>query len=230
MVIAQLVSERTAARGRQNGDGRLPDDNDVLLERIALGDRDAFEALYDNLAPSVHGLVCRVLRSPALAEEATQEVFLTVWRKAASFDRSRGGARTWILTIAHRRAVDVVRHEQSRRDWLAQAATADVQRATDVVSEQVLERASAREASDQVSFALGALTELQRTAVELAYFDGLTYVQVAERLQIPVPTAKTRIRDGLRRMATQMQLEGRDATVAPLRRSRPRPVRRPAVA
>jgi RNA polymerase sigma-70 factor (ECF subfamily) len=203
MVVAHSRAEVATELRRNEHEGESRGDaEDKLAERVAIGDRAAFAELYDGLAPAVHGLACRVLRNPALAEEVTQDVFLTVWLKAGTFDRTRGQARTWIMTITHRRAVDAVRREQANRDRLARMATTDEQPGTDVVSERVLERASARWAQEQVSGALESLTTLQRTAVEMAYFDGLTYVQVAERLHIPLPTAKSRIRDGLRRMAT----------------------------
>ena len=176
----------------------------ALLRRVASGDRDAFGALYDGLAPAVHGVALRVVREPALAEEVTQDVFLTVWQKAPSYDPALGSARTWVLTLAHRRAVDVVRREQSLRDRSARSATLEHQHPFDQVAEEVLSRAATRSAGDQVGRALGSLTPLQRKTIALAYFEGLTYSQVAERLGIPLSTAKTRIRDGLRRMAREL--------------------------
>jgi RNA polymerase sigma-70 factor, ECF subfamily len=176
----------------------------VLLKRVAAGDRDAFGALYDSLAPAVHGVACRVVREPALAEEVTQDVFLTVWQKAPTFDPAQGSARTWVLTLAHRRAVDIVRREQSLRDRAARSAALGIGQPFDQVAEEVLDRAAARSAGEQVGRALGSLTPLQRRTITLAYFEGLTYPQVAEQLSIPLSTAKTRIRDGLRRMALEL--------------------------
>ena len=216
MVVAHSHAEVFTQQRRNEQDGASRGDlEDALVERIALGDREAFADVYDRLGPAVHGLACRVLRNPSLAEEVTQDVFLTVWLKAGAFDRSRGRSRTWILTIAHRRAVDVVRREQANRDRVARMTTMDEQRGTDVVSERVLERASARWAEERITVALGSLTHLQRTAVELAYFDGLTYVQVADHLRIPLPTAKSRIRDGLRRLATVIPPMDRSSVPAP---------------
>jgi RNA polymerase sigma-70 factor, ECF subfamily len=182
--------------------------DDALLERVAGGDQDAFGALYDRVGATVHGLALRVVRDPSLAEEVTQEVFLAVWQQAARYDRSQSPARSWILTIAHRRAVDAVRREQSSRDRIGRAASMIPQRPVDVVSEEVIERATAIDGDRQLTRALASLTSLQRTAIELAYFEGLTYAQVAERLQIPVPTAKTRIRDGLRRLSVELTAVG----------------------
>lgn len=176
----------------------------ALLKRVAVGDRDAFGVLYDSLAPAVHGLACRVVRDPSLAEEVTQDVFLMVWQQSPGFDPGRGSARTWVLTLAHRRAVDVVRREQSLRDRTARAGTLEREHPFDEVADAVLTRASSRSASEQVSRAMVALTPLQRKTIALAYFEGLTYPQVAERLAIPLSTAKSRIRDGLRRMAVTL--------------------------
>lgn len=176
----------------------------VLLKRVATGDKDAFGALYDCLASAVHGVALRVVRDPSLAEEVTQDVFLTVWQKAPSFDPSMGTARTWVLTLTHRRAVDVVRREQSLRDRTARAGAMQVEHPFDQVADEVLTRASTQAASEQVVRAMGSLTPLQRRTIALAYFEGLTYPQVADRLAIPLSTAKTRIRDGLRRMAVTL--------------------------
>lgn len=180
----------------------------VLLKRTAAGDRDACAALYDLLGPTVYGMACRIVREPALAEEVTQDVFLTVWQSAPSFDSSRGTARTWILTLTHRRAVDVVRREQAQRDRTARSATLDGHEPFDEVADEVLARAETWAAQEQVSRAMSSLTPLQRRSITLAYFEGLTYTQVAERLSIPLSTAKSRIRGGLRRMAVELSGPG----------------------
>ncbi len=179
-------------------------DQGALVERVAAGDRDAFAELYDLLAPAVHGVALRVLRDPSLAEEVTQDVFLTVWQKASFFDPSRGSARTWVLTFTHRRAVDVVRREQSLRDRTARSAALGSRHAFDEVADEVLARADLESAGEKVGRALESLTPLQRRTITLAYFEGHTYAQVAEQLSIPLSTAKTRIRDGLRRMAREL--------------------------
>jgi RNA polymerase sigma-70 factor (ECF subfamily) len=175
-----------------------------LLERVGLGDQDAFAVLYDRLSPVVHGVALRVLRDPSLAEEVAQDVFLTVWQKAPSFSAERGSARTWVLTLTHRRAVDIVRREQSQRDRTARASALEAQHTHDEVAEEVLDKLSTELAGTQVSRAMDSLTPLQRTTIALAYYEGLTYSQVAEQLSIPLSTAKTRIRDGLRRMASTL--------------------------
>lgn len=169
---------------------------DELLERVGRGDQDAFAALYDRVAGEVFGVVRRVLRDPAQSEEVVQEVLLEVWRTAPRFDTSRGNARTWILKMAHRRAVDRVRSEQASRDRTERLAAGDRSRDVDTVSEEV----ETRFEHEQVRCALGELTDLQRQAVELAYYGGLTYREVAESLGAPLGTVKTRLRDGLIRL------------------------------
>ena len=137
-----------------------------------------------------------VVRDPAIAEEVTQEVYVETWRLATRFDAERGSATSWVATIARRRAIDRVRSVEASRRRDDDAAKGDVAAPFDEVSEAVsddLERQSVRRALD-------ALTDTQREAVQLAYFDGLTYRQVATTLGIPEGTAKTRIRDGLSRL------------------------------
>jgi RNA polymerase sigma-70 factor, ECF subfamily len=170
-------------------------DEDLLLE-VARGDQAAFADLYDRMAPLVHGIVRRVVRDPAQSEEVTQEVLVEVWRTAARFDPSRGAARSWVATMAHRRAVDRVRSEQASRDRSERVGARQRERAFDEVSEQV----ELRFEHQQVREALSALTDLQRQAVELAYFQGYTYREVAELLDTPLGTIKTRMRDGLIRL------------------------------
>src|SRR5262245_57526638 len=167
----------------------------ALMVRVARGDDRAFGELYDHLAPMLYGTVLRIVRDPAQAEEITQEAFVELWRQAGRFDSARGGVRGWAVMIARRRAVDRVRSEQSRRDrQLRHAAgpSAAPESPPDVVIES-LDRDRARRV-------LGQLGEAHRQALELAYFEGLTHVEIAERLGVPLGTAKTRIRDGLIRL------------------------------
>jgi len=167
-----------------------------LLRAVAGGDEKAFARLYDLVAPRVYGLIRRVLRDPAQAEEVAQEVLVEVWRTAARFDPARGSATAWICTIAHRRAVDRVRSEQAAADRLAFVGRAQVDIPYDAVADEV----SGRLERQQVRRCLHDLTELQRQAVTLAYYQGHTYPQVAELLGAPLPTVKTRMRDGLIRL------------------------------
>jgi len=169
---------------------------DDLVMRVARGDTAAFEAVYDRLADVVFGVIRRVLRDPAQSEEVAQEVLVEVWRSAARFDPARGSATSWICTIAHRRAVDRVRSEQAASERLTYVGRAQVDVPYDAVADEV----SGRLERQQVRRCLHDLTDLQREAVTLAYYQGHTYPQVAELLGAPLPTVKTRMRDGLIRL------------------------------
>jgi RNA polymerase sigma-70 factor, ECF subfamily len=171
-------------------------DVDTLLERVARGDRIAFAQLYDRVSGALYGLIRQVLRDPAQSEEVTQEVLLEIWRTAPRFDANRGSAKAWMMTMAHRRAVDRVRSEQASRDRDDKVGARETQRDFDVVAEAVETRLE----QQQVRRALDQLTDLQREAVELAYYGGHTYREVAELLDTPLGTVKTRLRDGLIRL------------------------------
>lgn len=177
------------------GPGDANETLDDLLAKVARADEHAFARLFDRVSASVYGLARRVVRDPSRAEEVAQETLLQVWRTASRFDRGRGSAKSWILTLTHRRAVDVVRHDQAstdreqRYDW---STGADA----DVVSDEV----TVRMEHEQVRRCLGSLTELQREAVTLAYYDGHTYAEVATLLRANPATVKTRMRDGLIRL------------------------------
>ncbi|WP_328476143.1 ECF RNA polymerase sigma factor SigK [Actinoplanes sp. NBC_00393] len=167
-----------------------------LLQAVALGDEKAFGTLYNLVAPRVYGLIRRVLRDPAQAEEVAQEVLVEVWRSAAQFDPRRGSPTAWVFTIAHRRAVDRVRAEQAASDRAYRAGVASVDTPYDEVADEVAVRWERR----QVRFCLDNLTDLQRQAVTLAYYQGHSYPQVSELLGVPLPTIKSRMRDGLIRL------------------------------
>jgi RNA polymerase sigma-70 factor (ECF subfamily) len=171
-----------------------------LLRRSGRGDQAAFVELYDAMAARVYGLTVRVVRDPAQAEEVSQEAFLEIWRTAGRFDVGRGSAVSWILTITHRKAVDRVRSAEasSRRDttYHRESFTPD----HDSTSDEAQASLEAR----RVRQALNSLTDVQREALELAYFSGYTHTEVASMLDLPVGTAKTRIRDGLIRLRDTM--------------------------
>ena len=171
-----------------------------LLRQSALGDEAAFARLYDATAARVHGLVLRVVRDRAQAEEVTQEAFLEVWRTAPRFDPDKGSALSWLMTIGHRKAVDRVRSAEAstRRDTTYHRQNPPVEH--DVTAEAAQASMEAR----RVRGALEALTPVQRQALELAYFGGYTHTEVATMLDLPVGTAKTRIRDGLIRLRDTM--------------------------
>jgi RNA polymerase sigma-70 factor (ECF subfamily) len=166
----------------------------ALLARVAIGDRAAFDAMYDRVAAPVFGTVRSVVRDPGLSEEVTQEVFVEVWRAASRFDASKGSPMAWVTTIAHRRAVDRVRSEQRSADRDRRAASPMI--AYDEVAETVEDNLD----RDRVRRCLGTLTDLQREAVTLAYYGGYTYREVAGLLGVPAGTVSTRMRDGLIRL------------------------------
>jgi RNA polymerase sigma-70 factor (ECF subfamily) len=179
-----------------SGVGDAPVSAEDLLTRTARGDEQAFAQFYDRLSPIVFGVIRRVLRDPAQSEEVMQEVLFEIWRTAARYDRTRASAQTWALTIAHRRAVDRVRSEQAASNREVRVGQAAGDSSHDVVVEEVVGRLE----QERVRRCLGSLTELQREAISLAYYSGYTYREVAELLTIPLPTIKTRMRDGLIRL------------------------------
>ena len=195
------VPPRRRTRRASPAAGVTPEE---LLERVAQGDQAAFATLYDRCGAQVYGLVLRVLRDPAQSEEVAQEVLLEVWRRAPRYDRARGKALTWILTLTHRRAVDRVRSEQAARQRDSLAGSRDLRTGYDAVAEEV----EVRLEHEQVRRALDRLTGLQREAVELAYYGGYTYRQVAEILEAPLGTVKTRLRDGLLRLRDELEIGG----------------------
>jgi RNA polymerase sigma-70 factor (ECF subfamily) len=171
-----------------------------LLRRCARADEEAFATLYDLTARRVHGLVLRVVRDPAQAEEVTQEVYLQAWRTASRYDEQKGSALSWLMTLAHRRAVDRVRAAEaaSRQDTTYHLRTQGVPHDT------TAEAAEASIEARRVRTALAELTTLQREALELAFFGVYTHTELATMLDLPVGTAKTRIRDGLIRLRDAM--------------------------
>lgn len=169
-------------------------DLDALLRRVARGDRDAFAAVYDLTKSRVFGLVVRVLRDAGYSEETTQEIYLEVWRTASEYDASKGSALAWLMTMAHRRAIDRVRAEQAGSRRESRYGAANVDPAADVVADSAI----AGDERRRVTECLEALTEAQRQCIELAYYGGLTYTEVSQRLSANLSTIKSRIRDALR--------------------------------
>ena len=164
------------------------------------GETPAFADLYEEVAPRVYGLVLRILGDVHQAEEVTQEVFLEVWQSCTRFESHRGSALSWLMTIAHHRAVDRVRSaESSRRRDLA-----DAERSRPTPFDETAATVHSSLDAQMVREAIAALSPLQRQALELAYFGGLTYDEFAAQLQIPLGTAKSRARDGLLKLRDSM--------------------------
>lgn len=181
-------------------DGTARDAVADLLVRIAADDRDAFVELYDLLSGRVFGLILRVVVNRAQSEEVLQEVFLEIWQSAARFAPNRGQGRSWILTIAHRRAVDRVRSSQAGSDRDVRAGIRDLGVPYDSVAEQAELGIEGR----RVVAALGELPEPQRDALVLAYYGGYSQSEIAAMTATPLGTVKTRMRDGLSRLRSEL--------------------------
>ena len=181
---------------------RVPDpSSSQLVERVATGDEDAFRSLYRSHSAAAYGLALRVTRDEHLAQDVLQESFAEVWAQANRFDPRVSSVRSWVTMLTHRRAVDRVRREQSDRDRVSSWAARSREPDHDSVAEVVELRAEHR----RVRQAMDHLTRLQRESLELAFLGGLTHTEVAERLDIPLGTAKTRIRDALRALRTELE-------------------------
>ena len=178
----------------------MRDTPEQRLARVATGDKQAFAELYDSTSARVYGLVKRLLVDPAQAEEVTQEIYLEIWQTATRYQQERGSAMSWMLTMAHRRAVDRVRASQASRDRDTRIGIRDYDREYDQVAEHV----EVTMEGARVKRALQGLTELQRQAVQLAYYGGLSHSEIAAELPVPVGTVKTRIRDGMIRLRDAM--------------------------
>ena len=164
----------------------------ALLARIVDRDEAAVEALYARYSGPLYSLAYRVTGADRFAQDVVQEVFIAVWKDAARFDSSRGSVGPWLFSLARHKAIDLVRREANVRK-----RTADVDLEFEVAADDVDQEAWLNLRRDRVRAAVETLTETQRTALELAFFGGLTHVEVAERLGIPLGTAKTRIRTAL---------------------------------
>ena len=187
----RLVRSGEAAGGR----ALAPLSDEAILALIPTPEGElALAELYDRYGRVAYGLAYRVLRDTALAEDAVQEAFLTVWRSATTYTRERGRPNAWILTLVHRRAVDLVRREQRRR--AAPNPFEDAQRQSLAAEEE----AALRDRRRTVQEALRQLPPDQREAIELAYYGGLTQSELSERLQVPLGTIKSRMFAGMRRL------------------------------
>lgn len=182
--------------------GTAADPADVALARVAEGDQRAFAALYDMLSPRALGLIRRVLIDHAQSEEVLQEVFLEVWQQARSFDPDRGSARAWVLTFAHRRAVDRVRSANAAAGRDERAGLRELGTPGQPVDEQVELLVDGAQATE----ALHTLPEAQREPLVLAYFGGYSQSEIAVLLSVPLGTVKTRMRDGLTRLRKTLEV------------------------
>ncbi len=186
--------------------------DEALVALVARGDENALGELYDRVSRIAYGLALRVLRDEGLAEDAVQEGFLTVWRNAASFRAERAKASTWILTLVHRRAVDLVRREERRRAEPLGAEAAD--RIADT-SAPTDEAAWLRFERERVQVALGRLPDVQREAIELAYYGGFSQSELAERLGVPLGTVKSRMFAGLSRLRELLDESSKEGSWKP---------------
>jgi RNA polymerase sigma-70 factor (ECF subfamily) len=187
----------------------LQDDEDLLIA-CAEGDEQALGLLYDRFGSVAYRLALRVVRDAALAEDVVQETFLAVWRQADRFDRSRGRASTWIFTLAHRRAVDRVRREarfNALPDQLGAMAPQIESTGDDV---------ALREARREVQAALSTLSSVERQAIELAYWGGLTQREIAAALGIPLGTVKSRMFTALARLRETLSREADGRLAGPM--------------
>lgn len=181
-------------------DGSAGDLAADLLVRVADGDQRAFSELYDLLSSRVFGLILRVLVNRSQSEEVLQEVFLEVWQSAGRFAPNKGQGRTWVLTIAHRRAVDRVRASQSSADRDVRVGMRDLGVSHDSVAEQV----ELSIEGGKVVAALATLPDPQREALVLSYYGGYSQSEIAVLIGAPLGTIKTRMRDGLSRLRSEM--------------------------
>lgn len=171
--------------------------DEALVALVARGQEDALAELYDRIGRIAYGIALRIVRDDRLAEDAVQDGFLSAWRTAATFNPERAKASTWVITLVHRRAVDLVRREQRRRadplDGVAGASVADAAGSAEEQAWLGFER-------DRVQRALAELPDPQREAIELAYYGGFSQAELAERLGLPLGTIKSRMFAGLARL------------------------------
>jgi RNA polymerase sigma factor (sigma-70 family) len=173
----------------------------ALLRDMQQGDQGAVAALYDRYGGVAYGLAVRVTRDATLAEDVVQESFVSVWRQCGRFDPARGNVRSWLLTIVHHKAVDAVRRRTSRAERALPEGPDDPV-ATYGRPDQAAELTLDAEA---VRAAVARVPDDQRRTIEMAYFDGLTHVEIAARMGVPVGTVKSRLRIGLQKMREELR-------------------------
>ena len=182
-------------------------DEHQLIQRISQVDKDALEALYTRYQTPVYSLAMFMLKQPALAEEVTQDIFLNIWLKAGSFNAERGQPKGWIMSVAHHKIVDLIR---SRKRTIVNTDPADYETldllpaagaSTEAQVEQTMER-------ERIMRALATIPEPQREVIMLAYFEGFSQSEMAERLDQPLGTIKTRVRLAMQKLRTVLENDG----------------------
>ncbi len=210
-----LIGGKARVENSVNGDGADSD----LIGLVAGGDGAALMALYDRYNRPAFGLAYRILSDAATAEEVVQDAYLALWRNAQSFDTNRGGVKTWLMTIVHNRSIDRLRAAASRGGTVA-LETADYAGVTTDPWDDVTDRLD----GEQVREAVAELPPEQRTAIELAYFHGLTHQEIAQQTEIPLGTVKGRLRLGLRKLSASLAPRYASAHDNRLERDRAGPV------
>jgi RNA polymerase sigma-70 factor (ECF subfamily) len=191
-------------------DGYAPSD-EQLIEAVAAGDEAALGVLYDRYAKAVFSLAARITRDQSTAEEITQEVFLRLWRNAATYSAARGRFASWLLSVTHHLAVDQLRRRQARPQAVASIDDLVVQGLPDTRAD-VEEETWLVERRELIQKAMAQLPPAQRQVIELAYFGGLTHVEIATRLGDPLGTVKTRMRLGVQKLRELLQMPGLGVT------------------
>lgn len=172
----------------------------AALERMAHGDHEALAELYDRHGRLVFSLALRILRDQSDAEDIVQDVFSQAWRQAARYESSRGNPVAWLLNLTRSRAIDRLRGRRARPDTAADPSSLDLPDLSQPVDEQIVRSHQAA----QIRAAVDELSVLQRVAIELAFYEGLTHVEIADRLELPLGTVKTRIRQGLLKLKDRL--------------------------
>ena len=171
-----------------------------LVTRIARGDEEAFRGLFRRYAPAAIALARRIVRQPFLAEEIVQEAFLAVWRDPKGYDEGRGSVKSWLMGMVHHRAVDLVRREESQRRRAEDPRLIEPAAAAEDVAQTVVEQVGMPEERRAVREALAELPDEQQQVIELMYFGGMSQSKIAEALELPLGTVKSRTLLGMRRL------------------------------
>src|SRR5947209_5052039 len=198
---------KPSAKRTECGMDVVPVSDQELVARVTTGDSNALDEIYLRHSRPVYSLILHIVRDPSTAEDVTQEVFLKLWRQSDSYRPERGALSSWLLSVAHNRAIDVVRRRRLREEY----HLPETQDVGDLVADGVLDPGEAAGIADMaviVRRALQQIPEAQRRAIEMAFFQGKTHVEISEELGEPLGTAKTRIRLGMRKLRSLLEAEG----------------------